>query len=105
MKCTDAGIQPVDIIEHLRRIVVRMPLPDVAADDVYVSIGKRSIRVLAQGKEVWEWNGKKSYVVGTSKYYRLIPLPKNCDVYAATATFEEQELEIIIPKTRSSAHA
>ena len=93
-------IHQVDITEYRQRIVIRMALPDVDIADVYVSIGKHSIRVLAQGKEVWEWNGKNSCVVNNANYYRLIPLPQYYDVRTANATFTDEVLEIIIPRMK-----
>jgi HSP20 family protein len=82
------------------KLTVEAHLPGFAVQDVDVDVDGGALVIRAQRQErETEDDPKKKYVVreSSSSYYRRIILPEQADEGAATATFDQGVLRVVVP--------
>lgn len=89
------------------QLTVEAHLPGFAEKDVDIDVDGGALVIRAQREErETEGDPKKKYVVreSSSSYYRRIILPEQADEEAATATFDQGVLRVVVPfKAKAAA--
>ena len=88
------------------QLTVEAHLPGFAEEDVDVDLDGGALIIRAQRQErETEEDPKKKYVVreSSSSYYRRIILPEQADEGAATATFDQGVLRVVVPLKAQAA--
>ena len=88
------------------QLTVEAHLPGFAEEDVDVDLDGGALIIRAQRQErETEEDPKKKYVVreSSSSYYRRIILPEQADEGAATATFDQGVLRVVVPLQAQAA--
>jgi HSP20 family protein len=93
---------PVDVIDHLDKIIVRAELPGVAKKNISIKAVDRTLEIkaehLQEKKELGETMFMQERRYGW--FYRVIPLPTEVEAEKAEASLEDGILEVVLPKKR-----
>jgi HSP20 family protein len=84
----------VDVDRRGDRIIVRVDLPGMAADDVTVTIMDNAL--IVEGERRVEARERGVYERAYGSFRRVIPLPENTEAESAEARFENGVLEISV---------
>lgn len=87
-------VPAVDIDRRGDRLVVRVDLPGMAADDVTVTITDDAL--IVEGERRVEARDRGVYERAYGSFRRVIPLPENAEAESAEARFENGVLEISV---------
>jgi HSP20 family protein len=87
-------VPAVDADRRGDRIVVRVDLPGMAADDVSVTITDNAL--IVEGERRVEARDRGVYERTYGSFRRVIPLPENTEADSAEARFENGVLEISV---------
>lgn len=98
----------VDITETDKEFVIKAELPDVAKDDMHVSVDNGVLTIRGEKKQEKEEKGKKFHRIERhyGSFSRSFSLPENVDPSAIKAAFKDGVLDVSLPKTsKKSAKA
>ncbi|HEX7940711.1 MAG TPA: Hsp20/alpha crystallin family protein [Gemmatimonadaceae bacterium] len=87
-------VPAVDVDRRGDRIIVRVDLPGMAADDVTVTITDNAL--IVEGERRVEARERGVYERAYGSFRRAIPLPENTEAESAEARFENGVLEISV---------
>lgn len=92
----------VDICENAEQVVVLVELAGVRRDEIDISVDGLILTVRGARRDIMHGRKQRVYVleINFGHFERLVPLPAPVDAEAATATYEDGFLEIILPKAR-----
>jgi HSP20 family protein len=105
LTCTNS--QPyVDIIENSTKFKVRVEVGGLGAKDLEVSIADNALVISGKKVEEAKEDGDKyiHHESCSSEFSRVIALPKEADVYNATAAFDKNVLTVEVPKKEKKHH-
>lgn len=91
----------VDISETDKEYLVKAELPDVAKDDMHVSVDNGVLTIRGEKKQEKEEKGKKFHRIERhyGSFSRSFTLPDNVDAGAIKAGFKDGVLNVSLPKT------
>lgn len=92
----------VDICENAEQVVVLVELAGVRREDIIISVDGLVLSLSGSRRDIMHGRKQRVYVleINFGHFERLVPLPAAVDAEAATATYEDGFLEIILPKAR-----
>ncbi|MEM4244874.1 MAG: Hsp20/alpha crystallin family protein [Candidatus Nanoarchaeia archaeon] len=92
-----------DVIEKDDHVIVRMDLPGVEKEDIFLTVTDNNIEVRAQKKHELKVK-KKGYFRHERSYggfYRVVPLPANVNPDSAKAEYRNGVLEVKLQKSKT----
>jgi len=95
---------PIDVYETPDEIVVRAHVPGVTQDQLEVSYQQgvltlRATTPATESQDGWRWHVRE---LGAGEVTRQIALPREIDVDAARASFENGVLTLALPKSANA---
>lgn len=103
MKATD-WIPAVDIAEDEKAYIIKAELPEVAKEDVKVTMERGVLTISGERKLEKEEKGKKFHRIERAygHFARSFNLPEDVDVANITATQKNGVLTVVVPKAPQS---
>lgn len=91
----------VDISETDKEYLVRAELPDVAKEDMHLSVDNGVLTIRGEKKQEKEEKGKKFHRIERhyGSFSRSFTLPDNVDAAAIKAAFKDGVLNVTLPKS------
>lgn len=91
----------VDISETDKDYLVKAELPDVAKEDMHLSVDNGVLTIRGEKKQEKEEKGKKFHRIERhyGSFSRSFTLPDNVDAAAIKAAFKDGVLNVTLPKT------
>lgn len=91
----------VDIAETEKDYLIKAELPDVARDDLNVSVDNGVLTIRGEKKQEKEEKGKKFHRIERhyGSFSRSFTLPENVDISKIKANFKDGVLSVSLPKT------
>lgn len=92
----------VDICENEDYVLVLVELAGVRREEIDISVDGLVLSITGIRRDAMRGRKQRVYVleINFGHFERLVPLPAPVDAEAASATYEDGFLEIILPKAR-----
>jgi HSP20 family protein len=92
----------VDICENAECVVVLAELAGVKRDELNIAVDSLVMTISGVRHDLMRGRKQRVYVmeINFGQFERLVPLPAAVDAEAASATYEDGFLQIVLPKAR-----